>query len=117
MLEWLIRAKTNDGFEGLTIAQRFMLPIGDGSVAQLVDLLREVFSGAEINDLLEITNGVALRPGKKFRKASRDHGWMSILAYDLVGRNIKTSCVDLFSGKERNLIPAYDTTLYFDDLL
>ena len=43
MLEWLIRAKTNDGFEGLTIAQRFMLPIGDGSVAQLVDLLREVF--------------------------------------------------------------------------
>ena len=42
MLEWLIRAKTNDGFEGLTIAQRFMLPIGDGSVAQLVDLLTDV---------------------------------------------------------------------------
>ena len=41
---------------------------------------------------------------------------MSILAYDLVGRALGVSCVDLLGGKKRDRVDAYDTTLYFSDL-
>ena len=41
---------------------------------------------------------------------------MSILAYDLAGRELGVSAIDLLGGKVRDRVPAYDTTLYFQDL-
>ena len=45
-LEWLVRARTDGGLEGLTIANRYMRPFVDfykpeGTLAGLVQLLRE----------------------------------------------------------------------------
>ena len=112
-IEWLVRAKTNGGIEGLTIANSFM---GNGSIDTLMSILREVFLGTQINSLLEITDGRVIKPKSVPGRAFRKNGWMSILAYDLAGRELGISAIDLLGGKVRDTVPAYDTTLYFQDL-
>jgi len=115
-IEWLVRARTEGGLEGLTIANRYMWMLGDGSVAGLVGLLKEVFLGRRVSEFLHVSRGRVVGPRKEARRAFRDQGWMSILAYDLLGREMGVSCVELLGGRKRDRVDAYDTTLYFDDL-
>jgi L-alanine-DL-glutamate epimerase-like enolase superfamily enzyme len=89
---------------------------GDGSVEGLLNLLREVFLGRRIDEFLEVSDGRVVRPKKAANRAFRSNGWMSILAYDLLGREMGVSCVELLGGRIRDRVDAYDTTLYFHDL-
>ena len=121
-LEWMVRARTDGGIEALTIANRFMgeftgFDSSQGTVGGLLDLLREVFLGLRTDEFLETSGGVVtgLKPGTE--KALNRHGWMDILAFDLLGREIGVSCIDLLGGRKRSQVDAYDTTLYFQDLL
>ena len=115
-IEWLVRATTEGGIEGLTIANAFMSNLGEHSVEDLMKLLKEVFLGIHIDDLLEISDGRVVKPKPNSGRAFRQNGWMSILAYDLAGRELGVSAIDLLGGKVRDRVPAYDTTLYFQDL-
>ena len=115
-LEWLVRARTEGGIEGLTIGQRYMWMAGDGSVEGLVSMLREVFLGRRIDEFLQVSNGRVVGPKKEANRAFRNQGWMSILAYDLLAREMGVSCVELLGGRKRDRVDAYDTTLYFHDL-
>ena len=115
-IEWLVRAKTDGGIEGLTIANTFLSNLGGNSVDDLLIILKEVFLGIRICDLLEVSNGRVIKPKPGPGRAFRENGWMSILAYDLAGRELGVSAVDLLGGKVRDEVPAYDTTLYFQDL-
>ncbi len=115
-VEWLVRAHTNGGLEGLTIANRFFSSNGTNSVEELMHLLREVFIGRQISDLLEISNGEVIASSDKTSQAFKSYGWMSILGYDLVAKELGVSCVDLLGGPVRDRVDAYDTTLYFDDI-
>jgi len=115
-LEWLIRARTEGGIEGLTIGQRYMWMLGDGSVEGLVSMLREVFLGRRIDEFLQVSSGRVVGPKKEANRAFRNNGWMSILAYDLLAREMGVSCVELLGGRKRDRVDAYDTTLYFHDL-
>lgn len=115
-LEWLVRARTEGGIEGLTIGQRYMWLLGDGTVEGLVNLLREVFLGRRIDEFLEVSDGRVVGVKKEPRRAFRYQGWMSILAYDLLAREMGVPCVELLGGRKRDRVDAYDTTLYFDDL-
>jgi len=116
VLEWVIKADTTSGTTGLTIAQQFMSPRNGGSASELASLLRDTLLGQKVNDLLVLDGDVAVGPGKKFKTAFQKHGWLSILAYDLVARELGISAVTLLGGFIRRSVPAYDTTLYFDDL-
>ena len=121
-LEWLVRARTDSGFEGLTIANRYMHEFSDfcnsgGTVRGLLDVLSEVFLGKHTDEFLEVSSGYVKGVKPPVREAFRDHGWMSILAFDLLGREMGLSCVDLLTGRQRERIDAYDTTLYFQDFL
>ena len=115
-IEWLVRAHTNGGLEGLTIANKFFSSNGTNSVEELMHLLKEVFIGRQISDLLDISNGEVIGPSGKTCHAFKSYGWMSILAYDLVAKELGVSCVDLIGGSFRDCVDAYDTTLYFDDI-
>ena len=79
-------------------------------------LLKEVFIGRQISDLLDISNGEVIGPSGKTCHAFKSYGWMSILGYDLVAKELGVSCVDLLGGPVRDRVDAYDTTLYFDDI-
>ena len=116
-IEWLVRARTDSGVEGLAIDKGHLGAIGrDGSVADAMRLLKEVFLGRRLDEFLQVSDGRVTGPTKEAKRAFRGQGWMSILAYDLVGRALGVSCVDLLGGKKRDRVDAYDTTLYFSDL-
>ena len=113
-LEWVVRAKSTSGAEGITIANRFMR---QGTVAELLEYLKGALLGREVGGLLEVTDGVVTGPGPEMGRWYRRNGWLSILAFDLVGKVRGASAIDLLGGRKHDSVPAYDTTLYFQDFL
>ena len=114
--EWLVRARTTGGVEGLANARHTFAAEG-GSAAGLVADLREVFLGREVDSLLKLANGRAVAAGPEVCEALTTWGWMDTLAVDLVARTRGESIATLLGGRRRDRIPAYDSTIYFQDLL
>lgn len=115
-LEWLIRARTDGGIEGLAQGKGFMSMTGEGGVESLMNLLKEVYLGRRVDEFLKVSNDRVVGPKKEAGRVFRTHGWMSTLAYDLLAREMGVSCIELLGGKKRDRVDAYDTTLYFEDL-
>ena len=120
--EWLVRARTDGGLEGLTVANRFMqqfrgFDCSDGTVRGLISLLREAFLERRVDEFLEVSDGRVVGVRDVHKQAFWSHGWTSILAFDLLGQEMGVSCVELLGGQVRDRVPAYDTTLFFQDLL
>lgn len=115
-LEWVVRIRTAGGIEGLTIANGYMRR-PEASVQSLLGLLRELFVGRRTTDLLNVSGGRVTGAGRSLEIAFREHGWASIAAFDLVGRELGVSCVELLGGQARKSVEAYDSTLYFQDFL
>ena len=64
-IEWLIRARTAGGVEGLVINKGHLGAIGrDGSVADAMNLLKEVFLGKRLDELLHVSNDRVTGPYK-----------------------------------------------------
>ena len=121
-LEWLVRARTDGGLEGLTIGNRFMREFSGfdsarGTVNGLLDLLREVFLGRRIDEFLQVSEGRVVGVKSGAQSAFSRNGWMSILAFDLLARDRGVSCIDLLGGRRRSRVDAYDSTLYFQEFL
>ena len=114
--EWLVRARTTGGVEGLANARHTFAAEG-GNVARLVADLREVFLGRTVDSLLDTVDGRAVAGGAEVREALATWGWMDTLAVDLVARTRGESIASLLGGRRRDRIPAYDSTIYFQDLL
>ncbi len=110
-LEWLVRARTDGGIEGLGNAKR-----GWQSVQELIGVLYEAVLGRRIDELLEVSDGCVTGANKEMAGVFREHRWMSILAYDLLAQERGVSCIELLGGKKRERVDAYDTTLYFQDI-
>jgi len=120
--EWLVRARTDGGLEGLTVANRFMQAFqgfdsSKGTIHGLVSLLQDTFMGRQVDEFLEVSEGRVVGVKSSHKKTFWSHGWMSILAFDLLGQDMAVSCVELLGGQVRDRVPAYDTTLFFQDLL
>jgi D-galactarolactone cycloisomerase len=113
-LEWVVRARSTNGAEGISIANRMMR---EGTVESMLAHIKGALLGREVDDLLEITDGVVTGPGPDMARWYRHNGWMTILAFDLVGKARGVSAIDLLGGKKHDSVPAYDTTLYFQDFL
>lgn len=110
-IEWLVRARTAGGIEALGNAKR-----GWHSVEELIGSLAEALLDRRIDDLLELSGGVVTGAKKEMEPVFKQQRWMSILAYDLLAREMGISCIDLLGGKKRERVDAYDTTLYFQDI-
>ena len=87
--EWLVRAPTDGGLEGLTVANCFMqqfhgLDSSDGTVRGLISLLREAFLDWSVDKLLEVSDGRVVGVRDAHEQAFWSHGGMSILAFDLL---------------------------------
>jgi len=115
-LEWVVRIRTAGGVEGLTIANSYMRR-PDASVASLLSLLRELFLGRKASELVSMNGKAVVGPGRSLEVAFREHGWASIGAFDLVGKSLDVSCVEMLGGPARESVEAYDSTLYFQDFL
>jgi len=115
-VEWLVRARTEGGLEALGNAMQHLWMDGRGSVESLINLLRDNVLGRRVDEFLEVSDGQVVGPKKETEQLFRRDRWMSILAYDLLAREMGVPCFDLLGGKKRDRVDAYDTTLYFDDL-
>ena len=113
-LEWVVRARSSSGAEGISIANRMMR---EGSVETMLAYIKGALLGREVDQLLEISDGVVTGAGPGMDRWYRRNGWMTILAFDLVGKVRGVSAIDLLGGKKHDSVPAYDTTLYFQDFL
>jgi len=113
-LEWVVRARSTSGAEGISIANRLMR---EGSVEDMLAHIKGALLGREVEQLLEISDGVVTGAGPSMDRWYRRNGWMTILAFDLVGKVRGVSAIDLLGGKKHDSVPAYDTTLYFQDFL
>jgi len=113
-LEWVVRARSSSGAEGISIANRMMREV---SVESMLAHIKGALLGREVDQLLEISDGVVTGAGPGMDRWYRRNGWMTILAFDLVGKSRGVSAIDLLGGKKHDSIPAYDTTLYFQDFL
>ena len=113
-LEWVVRARSSSGVEGISIANRLMR---DGSVESMLEHIKGALLGREVGQLLEISDGVVTGAGPGMEKWYLRNGWMTILAFDLVGKVRGVSAIDLLGGRKHDSVPAYDTTLYFQDFL
>ena len=113
-LEWVVRARSSSGAEGISIANRMMR---EGSVESMLEYIKCALLGREVDQLLEISDGVVTGVGPGMERWYRHNGWMTILAFDLVGKVSGVSAIDLLGGKKHDSVPAYDTTLYFQDFL
>ena len=120
--EWLVQARTDGGSEGVTIANRFMQQFNGfessiGTVRGLLPLLREVFLGRRVDELLEVSGNRVVGVREAHKKIFWAHGWMSILAFDLLGQEMGVSCIELLGGQVRDRVRAYDTTFFYQDIL
>tara|TARA_B100000676_G_scaffold307131_1_gene364883 strand:- start:653 stop:1210 length:558 start_codon:yes stop_codon:yes gene_type:complete len=113
-LEWVVRARSSSGAEGISIANRLMR---DGSVESMLEHIKGALLGREVDQLLEISDGVVTGAGPGMEKWYFRNGWMTILAFDLVGKVRGVSAIDLLGGRKHDSVPAYDTTLYFQYFL
>ena len=113
-LEWVVRARSSNGAEGISIANHMMR---EGSVESMLAYIKGALLGREVDQLLEISDGVVTGAGPGMERWYRHNGWMTILAFDLVGKIRGVSAIDLLGGKKHDSVPAYDTTLYFQDFL
>jgi galactonate dehydratase len=113
-IEWVVRARSSSGAEGISIANRMMR---EGSVESMLAYIKGALLGREVDQLLEISEGVVTGAGPGMDRWYRHNGWMTILAFDLVGKVRGVSAIDLLGGKKHDSVPAYDTTLYFQDFL
>ncbi len=120
--EWLVRARTDGGLEGLTNARRYMRVFEgftkpQGRMEGLAGLLRETFLGKRTDEFLEMDGGRAVGVKSGFQEVFKSHGWMNILAFDLAGRDAGMSCVEMLGGRQNDRIDAYDTTIWHQDML
>jgi L-alanine-DL-glutamate epimerase-like enolase superfamily enzyme len=89
----------------------------EGTVESTLAYLKSALLGREVDQLLEISGGVVTGAGPGMDRWYRRNGWMTILAFDLVGKVQAVSAIDLLGGPKHDSVPAYDTTLYFQDFL
>ena len=96
-LEWIVRARTDGGVEGVTSANRAM---GRGRVEDLLKLLKTTLLGREVDSLLmQVENGVVTGPGTEVARTFRSNRWMDALAFDLYGKAHGVSAISLLRGK------------------
>ena len=113
-LEWVVCARSSSGAEGISIANRLMR---EGTVENMLAHIKGALLGREVDQLLEISEGVVIGAGPDMDRWYRRNGWMTILAFDLVGKVQGVSAIDLLGGRKHDSVLAYDTTLYFQDFL
>lgn len=114
--EWLVRVRSASGAEGMSLANRYV-ESPNGSVAGLVAILREGLLGQRVDELLTLDGLRVGGVGSPVKRLVRDQPWISVALFDLVARQHGVSCVDLLGGRHHHTVPAYDTTLYFQDFL
>jgi D-galactarolactone cycloisomerase len=111
--EWLAQFKTNSGLTGVTNARPSM---NRGTLAQLHGVLGQLL-GRDVFEFYRVKDGRVTGVNPRWEHLLQRNGFVSFALFDLMGRALDLPLHALLGPKVRDTADAYDSTLYFEDLV
>lgn len=111
--EWLVQATTDSGVTGITNARPAM---NTGSVVRLAGVLRELL-GRDLFEFHRVSGERVTGVTARWSQFLLENGFVSYLLFDLMGKVLDAPAHRLLGDRVRDRIDAYDSTLYFQDLV
>ena len=111
--EWLLQVTTDSGLTGITNARPAM---NRGSVEQLAATLRDLL-GRDVFEFYRLEGGRVTGVNPRWEALLKAHGFLSFALFDLMGRALGVPAYRLLGDRVRDTVDAYDSTLYFQDLV
>lgn len=111
--EWLVQISTNSGLKGVTNARPAM---NRGSLEQLHATLRHLL-GRDVFDFYNVSEGRVTGVSPRWEDLLRENGYIDFAIFDLMGRALDVPAYALLGEKVRDSVEAYDSSLYFQDLV
>ncbi len=111
--EWLVQLKTDSGLCGVTNARPAM---NRGTLTQLCSILIQLI-GRSVFEFYKLSGQRVVGVNPRWEELLRRNGFLSFAVFDLIGRALSVPVHALLGEKLRDKIEAYDSTLYFEDLV
>ncbi len=111
--EWLVQVKTDSGLTGITNARPAM---NRGTLSQLYSLLSQLI-GADVFDFYRVSGDRVTGVNPRWEELLRENGYVDFAIFDLMGRALGVPSYALLGPKVRDCVEAYDSSLYFQDLV
>lgn len=111
--EWLVQMKTDSGLTGVTNARPHM---NRGSISQLHGLLGQLI-GRDVFEFYRVSSGRVTGVNPRWEDLLRENGYMDFALFDLMGRALDVPIYSLLGPRVRDRVEAYDSSLYFQDLV
>ncbi len=111
--EWLVQITTDSGLTGVTNARP---AINRGSLTQLHGLLGQLI-GRDIFEFYRVNGGRVVGVNARWEDLLRENGYIDFALFDLMGRALDVPSYALLGDRVRDCVEAYDSSLYFQDLV
>lgn len=111
--EWLLQVTTDGGLTGITNARPAM---NTGSVGELVTLVRELL-GRDVFEFYRLEGGRVTSVNPRWEELLRANGFLDFALFDLMGRALDVPAYRLLGDRVRYTVDAYDSTLYYQDMV
>ena len=111
--EWLLLIKTDSGLSGLSNARPAMNRI---SLAELHDDLSDLL-GKKLSEFFVVAGGRVANVNPRWSDFIDRYGFIDVALFDLMGRAFGQPVHSLLGHRVRETVKAYDSSLYFQDLV
>ena len=111
--EWLVQISTDSGLTGVTNARPAM---NRGKLADLHETLR-LLLGRDVFEFYRVAGGRVTGVNPRWEELLRENGFIDFAIFDLMGRAFGVPSHQLLGDRVRDSVEAYDSSLYFQDLV
>ena len=111
--EWLLQVTTDSGLTGVTNARPAM---SAGSVLDLTTVLTELL-GRNVFEFYRVRGGRVTGVHPRWQTLLKANGFLDFALFDLMGRALDVPAHELLGDRVRDRVDAYDSTLYFQDMV
>ena len=111
--EWLVQVKTDSGLTGVTNARPAM---NTGTLEQLQATLGHLL-GRDVFEFYRVNGERVVGVDPRWAELLRANGFLDFVLFDLMGRALGVPACKLLGDRVRDRVDAYDSSLYFQDLV
>jgi L-alanine-DL-glutamate epimerase-like enolase superfamily enzyme len=111
--EWLLQVTTNSGLTGLSNARPAM---NRGSMEGLCNDFQDLI-GQSLSDFFAVSGGRVSDINPRWSDLIDRYGFLDVAFFDLIGQALRLPAHSLLGDTLRGEVEAYDSSLYFQDLV
>ena len=111
--EWLVQVRTDSGLRGVTNARPAM---NRGSLERLHSILGQLV-GRDVFEFYRLRDGRVTGVNARWEDLLLENGYIDFALFDLMGRALEKPAYALLGDRVRDQVEAYDSSLYFQDLV